>query len=239
MTSDVPDVDEYEIGVLLAAADLVTLTRTGVEFDYQGRVIDAHAPEMPTRFAKQLTQVIRGGVAIGMGRADALRLAIRCARDSMPPLRLAIVDDLAANPPSALADVRRRIDKPRSTVDRQLQALHMLGVLDVDEVDELTLDGKSVTRWVYRLADGMDPDALNADKVTRNVGTPPQPPREEVEREDNVDGDDGTVGIPTNISGYAEPVVTDCLVCRQPLAPFLVARGEPRHPNCVACEAVS
>ena len=80
------------------AADLVTLARTGVEYDYRGDVIDAHAPEMPTRFAKELTQIIRGGVAIGMDRATARPLAIRCARDSMPPLRLAIIDDLAAHP---------------------------------------------------------------------------------------------------------------------------------------------
>ena len=78
---------------LLAAADLVTLARTGVEYDYRGDVIDAHAPEMPTRFAKQLAQMVRGAVAIGMDRDDALRLAIRCARDSMPPLRLPIIDD--------------------------------------------------------------------------------------------------------------------------------------------------
>ena len=45
---------------LLAAANLVTLARTGVESDYRGDVIDAHAPEMPTRFAKQLTQIVRG-----------------------------------------------------------------------------------------------------------------------------------------------------------------------------------
>ena len=80
------------------AADLVTLARTGVEYDYRGDVIDAHAPEMPTRFAKQLTQIVRGAVAIGMNRGNALRLAIRCARDSMPPLRLAIIDDLSAHP---------------------------------------------------------------------------------------------------------------------------------------------
>ena len=91
-------VTDDETDMLLAAADLVTLARTGVEYDYRGDVIDAHAPEMPTRFAKQLTQIVRGAVAIGMDRADALRLAIRCARDSMPPLRLAIIDDLAAHP---------------------------------------------------------------------------------------------------------------------------------------------
>ena len=67
---------------------------------------------MPTRFAKQLTQVVRGAVAIGIERPAALRLAIRCARDSMPPLRLAILDDVAAHPDSRTVDVRRRLDKP-------------------------------------------------------------------------------------------------------------------------------
>ena len=76
------DVTGQETNRLLAAADLVTLARTAVEYDYRGDVIDAHAPEMPTRFAKQLAQIVRGGLAIGMNRADALRLALRCARDS-------------------------------------------------------------------------------------------------------------------------------------------------------------
>jgi hypothetical protein len=43
------DLTDEETKKLLAAADLVTRARTGVEFDYRGDVIDAHAPEMPTR----------------------------------------------------------------------------------------------------------------------------------------------------------------------------------------------
>ncbi|WP_231894758.1 winged helix-turn-helix domain-containing protein, partial [Gordonia sp. 852002-51296_SCH5728562-b] len=147
---------EDETDKVLAAADLVTLARTGVEFDYRGDVIDAHAPEMPTRFAKQLAQVMRGAVALGMDRQHALRLAIRCARDSMPPLRLAIVDDLAANPGSSTTEVRKRLDKPRNTVDRQLQALHMLGVLTCDEEQQ----GDMRTVWRYFLADDIDPSSL-------------------------------------------------------------------------------
>jgi hypothetical protein len=111
---------------LLEAANIVTLARTGVDFDYRGDVIDAHAPEMPTRFSKQLTQMVRGAVAVGISRVQALRLAVRCARDSMPPLRLAILDDIATNPGSTTREVRQRLEKPRATVDRQLQSLHML-----------------------------------------------------------------------------------------------------------------
>jgi hypothetical protein len=166
------DVTTTETDALLTAADLVTLARTGVEFDYRGDVIDAHAPEMPTRFAKQLAQVVRGAVAVGVERGDAMRLAIRCARDSIPPLRLAIVDDLAAHPDSTTADVRKRLGKPRATVDRQLQALHMLGVIDVDE-EETEWAGKPATRWRYRLADGIAPTALDPESVPEmSVPTP-------------------------------------------------------------------
>ncbi|GAA6524376.1 hypothetical protein [Intrasporangium sp. DVR] len=188
------DVTEEETGVLLAAADLVTLARTGVEYDYRGDVIDAHAPEMPTRFAKQLAQIVRGGVAIGMDRGRAMRLAVRCARDSMPPLRLAILDDVAAHPDSPTAEVRKRLSKPRATVDRQLQALHMLGVLEVDEQEGMWA-GKPSTVWRYRVAEGIEASALDVEQIsTRFVSTHPHSPSKEPETEQ-------TARLPTNISG--------------------------------------
>src|SRR5262249_8493722 len=59
------EMTDDQVDQILQAADIVTLARTGVEIDYRGDVIDAHAPEMPTRFARQLTQVLRGARAIG------------------------------------------------------------------------------------------------------------------------------------------------------------------------------
>jgi hypothetical protein len=157
------DMTYDETDRLLAAADVVTIGRTGVEYDYRGDVIDAHAPEMPTRFAKQLAQVVRGAIAIGIDRDEAIRLAIRCARDSMPPLRLAILLDVAAHPLSTTSDVRKRLDKPRATVDRQLQSLHILGLLECDE--STAAHGSS---WRYRLAKGIDPKVLDPS-ITRKV----------------------------------------------------------------------
>jgi hypothetical protein len=165
---------ELETDVLLAAADLVTLCRTGVEYDYRGDVIDAHAPEMPTRFGKQLAQIVRGGISIGIPRARGLALAIRCARDSMPPLRLLILEDVAAHPNSTPTEVRRRVNKPRATVDRQLQALHMLGVLDLDEIE---YDRK--TSWHYTLAPGINLDALSAKDLPDLSPHMPSPYRSE------------------------------------------------------------
>jgi hypothetical protein len=148
------------------AADIVTLCRTGVDYDYRGDVIDAHAPEMPTRFAKQLVQVVRGAVAVGMERLDALRLAIRCARDSMPPLRLAILDDVAANAHTRTIDVRRRLNKPRNTVDRQLQALHMLGVLACDELED---EARQRSVWYYDIAEGINPAAIRVPDLSPHI----------------------------------------------------------------------
>src|SRR5262249_32743803 len=121
--SNIYQLTEADENVIIAAANLVTLARTGVEIDYRGDVVDAHAPEMPTRFAKQLTQIMRGAVAIGLRPYEARKLALRCARDSIPQLRLDVLKDIEANPESTATDVRRRLQKPRATIDRTLQAL--------------------------------------------------------------------------------------------------------------------
>ncbi len=146
---------EAEAERILALANVVTLARTGVEHDYRGDVIDAHAPEMPTRFAKQLTQVMRGGLALGMDRDHIGRIVTRIAADSIPPLRLAVLLDLMRHDEATTTDVRKRIDKPRATVDRTLQALHMLGLVTVseEEMGERTV-------WRYSLAQAVDVEAL-------------------------------------------------------------------------------
>lgn len=163
--------DDEESRRILAAADLVTLARTAVDVDYRGNVIDAHAPEMPTRFAKQLAQIFRGAVAIGKSRVDALALAIRVARDSMPPLRLEILEDVAAHEWTPLRDVVKRVDKPRSTVDRQLQALDLLGLLTKDdEISHAPFSQKEMTTWRYTLASGIDVSSIALPTTNKKAG---------------------------------------------------------------------
>ena len=137
------------------------MARSAVERDYRGDIVFAHDPEMPTRFAKQLVQMVRGAVAIGMTPNDGMRLALRCARDSIPPLRRDILLDLANNPLSTVRDVRKRISKPRNTVRRELEGMHMLGLsaLRRDRRDQGS-DGKEYTVFRYRLADDYDEETL-------------------------------------------------------------------------------
>jgi hypothetical protein len=154
---------EAEEDQLLDAADIVTNARTAVEKDFQGKVVNSHAPEMPTRFAKQLVQIVRGGVAVGMSRKRAMKLAIRCARDSIPPLRREILLDVAIHPDTNPGDVRKRINKPWTTVKREMDGLNFLGILHCDE-DTIPgySGGKDKTIWRYRLAPEFDRGTLLA-----------------------------------------------------------------------------
>jgi len=153
------DLTEDEQKAILDAANIISLARTAVELDYRGDVVDAHAPEMPTRLAKQLTQVTRGALAIGLSHEVALSLALRVACDSMPQLRLDVLRDVAAHADSPIIDVRRRLQKPRATIDRMLQALHFLGLLKCDEKEEKRGDRTEWKRY-YSLADGIRLDAI-------------------------------------------------------------------------------
>jgi hypothetical protein len=171
------ELTEAEIERLLKVADVVTLARTAVERDFKGDVIDAHAPEMPTRFGKQLAQVIRGGVAIGMTREDAMRLALRCARDSIPPLRLLILLDLANHPEAQVHELRERLDKPWNTLRRELDALHTLGLVTCCEEmvgDDGEEDGKPAKRkWTYSLSERVNRAVLLSTATGKEVGDIP------------------------------------------------------------------
>jgi predicted transcriptional regulator len=217
------DADMY---TLLAVANLVTFARTAVERDYQGNVIDAHAPEMPTRFAKMLGQIVRGGLAIGMEHGRALTTAVRVAGDSMPPLRLAILADLLAHPHSTTADVRKRLQRPHNTVDRELQALHLIGLLHQNKEE-------GQTGWRYVLSQQVDELALKAlvsrNVSTQNVGIQEEHSRSSQETDKRVETGQSTVlvtdkpGNPAGLNGRSTTPTT-------PDAPLW-----PADDNCPGC----
>lgn len=161
-----PDQDatlgDDEADRLLAVADLVTRARTAVERDFQGEPQFAHGLELPTRYAKQLAQIVRGALTLGMDRDSAFRRAMRCGADSIPPLRLAVLRDVDAHPDTPTAEAVKRTQLPRQTVDRTLRELHLLGLLTVDS-QPWGETGR--TRWVYSLAADVHMTDLNFHQV--------------------------------------------------------------------------
>ena len=159
-----------QYGFILPLADLVTWTRTAVVTGYRGDVVDAHAREHPTRFSKQLAQIHRGARCIGLSGTDATRLVVRVARDSLPPMRRIVLAGLLDQEvASTTMEVARRVGRPRSSIDKQLQALLALRLA---EIDDQTPAGEGGTPWRWRLSERVDRDTL-ALLVSRNVGTPP------------------------------------------------------------------
>lgn len=162
MSDAVDALTDHEVDVLLGAADLVTTVRTNVERDARdGTVVSADLPEAPTRFLKQLGQVLRGGVAVGMERSEALRLALRLALDSMPPQRRDVLRYFARPgvPPSNVTEVRKAVRVPHRSADRALRELDALRVLDFhDDTDDdavgKAMRGRFVPNGTYCVADG-------------------------------------------------------------------------------------
>ncbi len=164
MSNAAVDLSDDEKTTILAAADAVTLTRTAVIADYRGEILDAHAPESPARFAKQLSQVFRGAVALGNNRTRAMELAIRCAHDSTPPLRLAVLVDIREHRYTTVADTGRRLNKPQTTVRRVFNALRVLGFIKAKQLADGS-EGYTITARMNR--DGLGliaPEKLQEDK---------------------------------------------------------------------------
>jgi predicted transcriptional regulator len=240
---DLAVLDDQSFDALLDLADLVTLARTAVERDYKGDVISAHQPEMPTRFAKMLAQVVRGGLALGMDREHLINLATRVAGDSVPPLRLDILGDVSAHPHSTATAVAKRLQQPRTTVDRVLQELHALRLIDVEDAPE------GEKGWRYFLAEETDAATL-ALLVTRNVTRQAYPlasPHGEGEEEERKESKDTSDRTSSHISGDGsangqtvfdfESLLSDisdaaCECCGLDLNAFQVADGVTIHPDC-------
>ncbi|WP_299572977.1 helix-turn-helix domain-containing protein [uncultured Williamsia sp.] len=159
-TSATINLDAEAEELILDAGDLVAQVRTAVEVDRMGTPEMAHAPEAATRIVKQLAQVARGALALGIDRDRAIKLAVRCARDTMPPMRLELIDYLAEHPNSSKADVARGVNKPRASTVRQLQMLQLLGVVEEDDSQE---------RWA--LSAHIDPKVIDMESMSRNGTT--------------------------------------------------------------------
>lgn len=134
---------------MLEACNIASKARTPVETDYQGKVTYSHDPESPTRLTKSLMQMIRGALAMELSLDDAFDLALRCARDSIPPIRLECMCDMAQHADCRPSEVASRIDRPWKAVDRAMSALHSARILSCTKAS----DGESKPKWLYNIAD--------------------------------------------------------------------------------------
>ena len=65
-----------------------------------------------------------------------MRLATRCARDTLEPLRRDLLLDVAANPESTPDEIHTRVVRPLTTVKQNLMVLQVLRLLTCEEREE-------------------------------------------------------------------------------------------------------
>jgi putative DNA primase/helicase len=118
---------------IITLSDIVTRARSGVARDRQTRdILYLPEPEVPTRFAKQIAQLMAAAIRIGVSEAEAWRLARKVGWDSVPAVRSAVIHLLARQEgaPLKLADLETKTGLPKTTVTRVVEDLVVLGLAD-------------------------------------------------------------------------------------------------------------
>jgi uncharacterized membrane protein len=116
---------------LIALADIVTRARSGVARDWKTRdILYLPEPEAPTRFAKQIAQLMAAAIRIGVSEDRAWRLARKVGWDSVPAVRSAVIHLLSRQEGSSLtyAELEEKTGLPKTTVRRVVEDLVVLGL---------------------------------------------------------------------------------------------------------------
>jgi hypothetical protein len=95
-----------------------------------------------------------------MTPAMAMRLANRCTRDSIAPLRRDILLDVARHPDARSREVSNRTVHPHTTVRRELEALRALGLLNGRE-EQATQGGREYVLTYYSVSSALDYKTLS------------------------------------------------------------------------------
>lgn len=133
-----PIVDDAMLRVLASLGDFVTRARSPVERDANRNLSYAPEPEAPTRFTKVLKSLAQG-IALAHDAARVtereMRLIVRVAFDSLPPIRRAVLLALSRNREASVAQLAEAVAPHCSStsVRRALEDLQALGVVQCVE----------------------------------------------------------------------------------------------------------
>ena len=123
--------------------------RSAVERDGYSREIELiPEPEAPTRLIIVLAQLLDGLDAIGADRDEAWRVVTRCALDSIPAIRRAVINLLAANTDGIeTTAAAERLGYPTSTTRRTLEDLTAHNIAHRHKGGTGTADNWTLGEW--------------------------------------------------------------------------------------------
>ena len=176
---------------LIGLASLVSQARSPVHRDWGGEIELIGDAEAPTRIIKQLGQLWRACGVLGLGHDESWEVVRRCALDSIPKLRGAVVRFLeGCKEPATTTAVGVGVVHPTKTVKRALEDLAAHRVVNrksagQGKADTWELSGlarswiDAVGTWPEMLEPPVTSDDTDAGDITS-----PEPPG---------DGQDGDV----------------------------------------------
>jgi hypothetical protein len=115
---------------VIALASLASQARSPVHRDWGGQIELIGDAEAPTRIIKQLGKLWEACGLLGLPQAESWEVVSRCALDSIPKLRGAVIRHLADVSGASTADLWRALEHPRRTVFRALEDLAAHHVVD-------------------------------------------------------------------------------------------------------------
>jgi hypothetical protein len=125
MPEELPDLSESDEYFLVTLADFTTQCRSAVERDGYRREIELiHGAELPARLVKALAHLHEAFRLIGVPDQRSRQLLAKIALDSIPKVRLLLLDKLAGIPGETLTrDLGSAIGYPTETARRALEDL--------------------------------------------------------------------------------------------------------------------
>lgn len=120
-----------EVGHLVDLAVFVVQARTAVERDgYDREVLVMPSAEAPGRLVHALGSLLSGAEAIGADQATAWRIVSKAAWDCLPDMRRTLLRYLLDRPNARIADASTATGIPRTTAERTLEDLVLLGLVE-------------------------------------------------------------------------------------------------------------
>lgn len=137
---------------IVAVSRYATQGRTGVERDgYSREIVVVPELEVPTRFAKAAAALASALMAMGYTERAALDVVARVGRDSMPQVRVLVLEHLINAEPTATSDLSNVTNLPVSTVRLVAEDLTAIGLVERQGTGQalrwnLTSDGVTTTK---------------------------------------------------------------------------------------------
>jgi hypothetical protein len=217
------ELDDEMYDQLEDAAMLTCLGRAAVPRNAYGRREIDGIPviEEPARVTGQIVALAKSLLALGVPRDEGLALAGKCALDTVPQARLAILRQLANGEPLTVSEVRRRTGLNRHVARRALEDMEVVELTTCprherdEETEEsgfpssnpwqLGAEGALVVRVLEAQMASEHASDSEGSPLARSVGYPtPTPPNKRVADQEK-GSSEATGGGDAHTSGQATP----------------------------------